>query len=185
MRTSLRVLLPLLLLAPAVPAGAKVVDSAPDGFTVQSTAIIAAAPQRVYRNLIDDVGRWWSSEHTFSRTASNLFIEGHAGGCFCERLPNGGDARHMVVVFADPYRLLRLQGGLGPLQNLAVVGTLTFTFVPEGAGTRVTLVYTVGGYRPGGLAELAPSIDRVLTEQLERLARFVETGNPEVPAQGK
>jgi hypothetical protein len=176
--------LPLLLLALAVPAGAKVVDSAPDGFTVQSTATIAAAPQQVYRTVIDEVGSWWSPAHTFSGKSSNLFIEGHAGGCFCERLQNGGSVRHMVVVFADPYRVLRLQGGLGPLQSLAVSGTLTFTLAPEGAGTRVSLVYTVGGYRSGGLAALAPAVDGVLAEQLERLARFVETGSPAAPPNG-
>jgi uncharacterized protein YndB with AHSA1/START domain len=178
MRNALRAVLTMFLLAPAVPAGARVLDSAPDGFTVQSNAGIAAPPARVYRTLIDEVGHWWSPDHTFSHQASNLSLQGRAGGCFCEALPSGGDVRHMTVVYADPYRLLRLRGGLGPLQSLAVTGTLTFTFAPEGAGTAVTLVYTVGGYRPGGLAELAPEVDRVTSEQLERLKRYVETGSP-------
>jgi hypothetical protein len=32
---------------------------------------------------------------------------------------------------------------------------------------------------PGGLAAIAPAVDAVLAEQLQRLKRFVETGRPE------
>ena len=164
------------LTAPA--AHAEVADSAPGGFTVSTAATIAAAPQTVYRRVVEDVGRWWSPEHTFSGKASNLFIEGRPGGCFCERLPAAGGVRHMVVVFADPPKTLRMDGALGPLQALAVTGAMTWTFTPKGAGTEVSLVYTVGGYRPGGLAALAPGVNAVLEEQLARLKRFVETGRP-------
>ncbi len=162
----------------APTARAAVVESAPGGFTVRTTATIAAAPQEVYRRMVEDVGRWWSPEHTFSGRASNLFIEGRPGGCFCERLPAAGGVRHMVVVFADPPKTLRMQGGLGPLQALAVTGTMTWTFAPKGPGTELQLLYTVGGYRPGGLEAVAPTVDAVLAQQVARLKQFVETGSP-------
>jgi hypothetical protein len=36
----------------------------------------------------------------------------------------------------------------------------------------------VGGYAPKGLADLAPVVDGVLTEQLRRLKNFVVHGKP-------
>ena len=51
-----------------------------------------------------------------------------AGGCLCEKIPaEGGSVEHLRIVFARPGRLLRAQGGLGPLQGEAVVGTLTWS----------------------------------------------------------
>ena len=46
-------------------------------------------------------------------------------------------------------------------------------------GTRFEWSYTVGGYMPGGLAAIAPPVDAVLGDQLNRLKRFVESGRPE------
>ena len=35
-----------------------------------------------------------------------------------------------------------------------------------------------GGFRDGGFPAVAPAVDGVLSEQLQRLKRFVETGKP-------
>ena len=50
---------------------------------------------------------------------------------------------------------------------------------PNGA-TRLQYRYAVGGYSPEGLAELAVPVDQVQLGQLQRLQRYVETGNPEL-----
>jgi uncharacterized protein YndB with AHSA1/START domain len=177
--------LPGLLLAGA--AGAAVLDSADHGFTVQNTVEVAAAPGPVYAALVQRVGAWWSSDHTFSGDAANLSIDPRPGGCFCERLPDGGGVIHLTVVYADPGKLLRLRGGLGPLQGTSAAGSLTFALSPvEGSEgqtpedrTRVELTYQVGGYLPDGLDGWAAAVDGVLAEQLGRLARYAETGSPE------
>ena len=155
----------------------EVLDSAPSGFTVRSSVTIAESPARVYRNLVE-VGSWWSSAHTFSGDAKNLSIRARAGGCFCEQLNRGGATRHLEVVHVVPGRLLRLRGGLGPLQEMAVSGVLTFTLTPSGESTEVELKYSVGGYRAGGMEPLAAPVDQVLAEQLTRLKNFSETGSP-------
>ena len=73
-------------------------------------------------------------------------------------------------------------GGLGPLQAMAVSGSMTFTLAAtDGGGTRLEYVYAVGGYSPDGLDELAEPVDRVQLGQLQRLQRFIETGNPDAP----
>ena len=104
------------------------------------------------------------------------------GGCFCESLPNGGSVRHLEVVYADPGNALRLIGGLGPLQATATTGAMTWQLAKVDGGTKITLTYTVGGYVPQGLDSWAQAVDGVVGEQLERLARFIETGDPEETA---
>ncbi len=43
------------------------------------------------------------------------------GGCFCELIPDGaGEIEHMRVIYTRPGVTLRLQGGLGPLQEVGV-----------------------------------------------------------------
>jgi uncharacterized protein YndB with AHSA1/START domain len=167
----------VLTLAVAGPVLAEVKSVAPNGFEVASVAMIAAPADRVYAAL-GDVGRWWSSAHTFSRDAANLSIELRAGGCFCEALKNGGSVQHMQVVYAAPSEGLRLRGALGPLQTEGVDGTLSWTLKPVEGGTSVTQTYVVGGYIRNGMEQWAPRVDRVLDEQLQRLKSFAEGKSP-------
>ena len=163
----------ILVLAVAGPAAAEVKSVAPNGFEVASVVTIAAPADRVYWAL-GEVGRWWDPSHTFSHDAANLSLELRAGGCFCERLKDGGSVQHMQVVYAAPGQGLRLRGALGPLQTEGVDGTLSWTLKPGEGGTSVTLSYVVGGYIRSGMEQWAPRVDRVLDEQLQRLKGFVE-----------
>jgi hypothetical protein len=156
------------------PLMAEVKDSTAAGFTIQDTMIIAANPDAVYHSLIADVGRWWDSAHTFSGNAGNLSIDDRAGGCFCEKLDNGGSVRHLEVVFAEPGKTLRMIGGLGPLQSMAVTGSMTWSLSKTDIGTNVKVIYSLGGYRPGGLQKMAPLVDKVMAEQLKRLKNYIE-----------
>jgi hypothetical protein len=163
------------LLAPAAISAA-VADSSAAGFTVKITVNIQSTPEDVYRRLVHNVGDWWNSAHTFSGDAHALTIDNRAPGCFCERLPNLGTARHMEVVVAAPGEKLVMLGALGPLQPLAVTGAMTFLLSPDGGGTKLVVTYAVGGYSPAGLNALAAPVDSVLTEQLTRLKNYVERG---------
>jgi uncharacterized protein YndB with AHSA1/START domain len=170
----MRGLVPLALVsAVAGPASAEVKSATPTGFEVVTTATISAPADRVYAAL-GEIGRWWSPSHTFSRDAANLSIELHAGGCFCERLKDGGSVQHLQVVYAAPGQGLRLRGALGPLQTEGVDGTLSWTLKPGEGGTIVTSSYVLGGYIRSGMEQWAPRVDRVLDEQLQRLKSFVE-----------
>src|SRR5579864_519416 len=106
-----------LTLVPAwVLAG--VTDSSSNGFTLKITLNVQALPDEVYRRLIQNVGDWWDSQHTFSGSSHNLSIEEKAMGCFCEKLPGGGVVRHMELVSLAPGKSLGLTGALGPLQSI-------------------------------------------------------------------
>jgi uncharacterized protein YndB with AHSA1/START domain len=172
----MRYLVPALALALAfaTPAAAEVKSATPAGFEVQSTLVVAATPEQTYA-MLGRIGQWWNKDHSWSGDAANLNLELRAGGCFCERLKAGGGVEHMRVVYAEPGKQLRLQGGLGPLQAEAVAGTLTWTLKAVPGGTEVTQNYVVGGYVRGGADKFAAPVDMVLGQQLAglqgRLAR--------------
>ncbi|HEV2748151.1 MAG TPA: SRPBCC family protein [Allosphingosinicella sp.] len=164
------------LAALAAPASAEVKSAAPGGFEVESRAIVAANAAQTYAAL-GRIAEWWNGEHTYSGDAANLRLEARAGGCFCETIPKGGGSiEHMRVVYAQPGVTLRLQGGLGPLQQYGVAGTLTWSLKPAANGTAITQTYVVGGYIPGGADKLAPMVDKVLAEQLGRLQKRLGPG---------
>ncbi len=167
----------LFCVAASAWATAEVGDSSAGGFTVKLTYSIQAAPDEVYRRLIH-IGDWWDSEHTFSDDAHNLTIEEKAGGCFCEKLPNGGSVRHLEVLFVAPGKTLRMGGGLGPLQGIASSGSMTIKLSPAGGGTKLEMTYAVAGYLPSGMNTLAAPVDSVLAGQFTRLKNSIERGDP-------
>jgi uncharacterized protein YndB with AHSA1/START domain len=108
----------VLAIASLSPLRADVIDASATGFTVKTTADIAAPPAKVYDAVVTRVGSWWAASHTWSGTPQNISIEGRAAGCFCEKLDSGGSVQHMAVLLAEPGETLRMSGGLGPLQEI-------------------------------------------------------------------
>ena len=159
-------------------AHAEVADSSATGFTVKFTVNVQAPPADAYRKFVRNVGDWWSSDHTFSHDAHNLSIEEKAGGCLCEKLPEGGGVRHLEVVNFAPGKQLVMSGGMGPLQSLATAGSLTIRFTPADGGTKVDVVYTVVGYLAAGMNTWAAPVNGMLTETFDRFRNYVERGDP-------
>lgn len=161
----------------AAPLRAEVVSSAETGFVIRQAADVTASPDEAWSQLLGPAG-WWSGKHTYSGDAANLSIDPRAGGCFCEVLPSAvspraaprGSVEHMRVVYAENRRVLRMTGGLGPLQSEAVQGTLTIALKPIDGGTRIMWEYVVGGFMRQKFDAMAPMVDGVLGEQLSRLA---------------
>jgi hypothetical protein len=151
----------------ASPAAAEVRSATPAGFEVESRVTVPASPAEAYAAL-GRIGEWWNPAHTYSGKATNLRLDLKAGGCFCETTEGGGAIEHLRVVYAQPGTMLRLQGGLGPLQAEGVAGALTWTLKPVAGGTEIVQSYVVGGYVRGGAEKLASPVDQVMREQLER-----------------
>jgi pimeloyl-ACP methyl ester carboxylesterase len=166
-----------LVLAAATPALAALGKVTPSGYVVTIKASIKVRPRAVF-TAMQQVGRWWSNEHTYSGNAGNMTLASQAGGCFCERW-NHNSIEHARVLYFDAEKFaLRLQGGLGPLQEMAVNGIMDFRFEPRGDDTSLTLTYRVRGSADAGLDKTAAVVDRVLSEQVARLVLFAETGSP-------
>ena len=138
----------------AVSAQAAVKEVKDGAFTIEAVVLAEAAPAKVYADLLRP-SAWWIPAHTWSGSARNLKLEGKAGGCFCEKLADGGSVQHGRVIFARPGQLLRLDAALGPLQDMAVVGVLTFSLAPDAGGTRITMSYKVSGAMSMDAAKLA------------------------------
>jgi hypothetical protein len=154
-----------LLLYAANPILADVVNAAPGGFEVRETVHVASSPDKAYAVLLTP-SHWWDSEHTFSGNAANLTLDAHAGGCWCESLPDGGSVQHMTVVYVAPGKLMRLRGALGPLQSMAVEGVMTCS--------DIVLSYAVAGMSPQGFDSLSKAVDQVLAEQIGRLKKLLD-----------
>lgn len=163
----------LLLLTTVCRAETNVIAVSDAGFIVQNTATIDAPPAEVWQALVNNVDNWWPKAHSWWGEESVFSIEPVAGGFFCE--VNGErSAQHMQIVFVDPSKLLRMTGGLGPLQGLGVFGALDWQFTEKNHKTEVTLIYRVQGYLPDGFASLAPIVANVQGVQLDGLVKFVE-----------
>jgi len=171
-----------LSLIAACPAAAAVADSAANGFTVKISIAIAAPPDEVYQKLVHNIGDWWSPQHTFSRDSHNLTIDARPMGCWCEKF-GAAAVRHMEVIAAVPGKALVMLGAVGPLQAMAVTGSMSFDFAADKGGTKLDVTYAVGGYLAAGLNTLANPVDAALAEQLTRLKNFVEIGRPVPPTQ--
>lgn len=178
MRHAVAAVVSSILLATAAPARGEVIDVAQGGFTVRTAADVSAIPRAVYLGLVVWIGSWWDSEQTYSGDARNMQIDPTNGGCWCERLPNGGGVEHGRIVWLDPEKTVRFIAVPGPLQEMPVQGIMTWTFRAGTAGTRVEMTYTAGGYVKGGFAPVAKVADQVLTAQVQRLKRFIEVGKP-------
>jgi hypothetical protein len=160
-------------------ARAEVISAAATGFSIRHVVEMPNAPAPTVWAALSDVARWWDPEHTYSGNARNLDLDPVVNGCLCEKLSLYAGIEHARVIYALPAKTLRLSGALGPLQEFGVTGSLTWQIDAAGAGSRLTMTYSVGGYADRPLADWAPIVDQVLGTQVKRLGRYVNTGTPE------
>ncbi len=169
-----------ILSALSSPAFAEVKATSETGFNVVHIAEVAAPPDVVWKRLLAPKD-WWNKAHSWSGSSEGFYIDPQANGCFCElfqekgadgKVKTVGSVEHMRVIFAQPGKVLRMQGALGPLQSEAVIGTLTVAMEPvKGSeNTKLSFSYVVGGYMRYKVAEIAPAVDTVLGEQFKNLA---------------
>ena len=174
------------VLAISAPAAAEVKNATETGFNVVHFAAVSVEPDIIWKRLIAPK-TYWSKTHSWSGSSDGFYIDAQAGGCFCElfqekgadgKTITTGSVEHMRVIFAQPGKVLRMQGALGPLQSEAVLGTLTVAMEPskDGKGTKLSFSYVVGGYMRYKVADIAPAVDKVLGEQFKSLiAPFAST----------
>ncbi len=158
---------------------AEIKDQADNGFNIVHIATVDAAPDVIWKRLIAPKD-YWSKSHSWSGSVDGFTIDPRAGGCFCEFILDKdakgksktiGSVEHMRVIFAQPGKVLRMQGALGPLQSEAILGTLTVALNPakDAKGTTVSFSYVVGGYMRYKTADIAPAVDKVIGEQFAGL----------------
>jgi uncharacterized protein YndB with AHSA1/START domain len=160
----------------ATSAQAAVLSTSSVGFQIENRATVAASPEQVWTAL-GEIGSWWSSEHTYSGSASNMTMPLKVGACFCEALPGGGVEHGRVIAVLPEQKLLRVQAALGPLQDKGVAAVLTFQVKPITGGSEIVESYNVGG-ATAEVIQMAPVVDQVLAAQLKGLKAYVDPHMP-------
>ena len=155
-------------------ATAEVLDADKHGFTLQLEVTVAATRAVAWTAAVENIDQWWNADHTISGKASLLSIDARPLGCFCEA--TGGGVVHLTVTTVSRDVNLRMTGGLGPLGLMGVNGNMTWEFFDVEGGTRIRFSYAVGGYSPEGLDSLAPAVDFVLGDALQRLKNYIDAG---------
>jgi uncharacterized protein YndB with AHSA1/START domain len=156
---------------------ADVSDLSPTGFQLKITTRIAAPADKVFATIVQPA-KWWSPSHTYSQSAANLSIDAKAGGCFCEALPDGGSVQHLTVATVMPGKMLRMRGALGPFQGSGIEGSMTWSLESAGNETNLTVTYDLGGHMVGGFGDWPQKANGMVSEQVARLKKYLETGAP-------
>ena len=159
------------LLSGSTAASADVANLTANTFIVHHVVELDMAPGEAFAKFAK-LPRWWNPEHTYSGSTSNLRLKLRAGGCLCERLPDGGSVEHMRVSLVQPGERLVLTGALGPLLFQGVAGVMDVQFQKTSHATLVTMDYRVAGFAYGNAEKIAPLVDKVLGEQMARYAAF-------------
>lgn len=150
----------VLLLSISPSLSAKVLAVNEHGFIVENSVSTNQSATLVWQALVNDIDKWWPKDHSWWGEKGKFTLNAKAGGCFCE-VSGNKSAQHMRIVFVEPSKLLRMSGGLGPLQGMGMNGALTWVITEEQGNTMITLTYRVHGINPGGFQELAPIVANV------------------------
>ncbi len=152
---------------------AEVSGASPSGFTVTQSVTTTASVKHAWQGMTGRIDQWWNPEHTWSGDAGNLYIKLAIGGCFCEHLKPSGEVEHLRIIYFDPGREVRFDGALGPLQSMAAQGRMIWKIDPVQSGSTITFTYLISGSVDGGFEAIAPAVDGVIQQQIERLAVFL------------
>ena len=171
LKTSIVLIFSLLAVLP-LSLWAEVTNMNDGGFTSVNTAEVSATPVEVYA-AIENIGDWWNPSHGYTGDAGNFYFDARIGGCFCEKLPNGGNVEHLRIIYLAPGDEVRFEGALGPLQGMPTSGRMIWKIAPTQSGSTITFTFHVFGFMEGGFEGLAPAVDGVVGEQLQRLAALL------------
>lgn len=148
-------------------AAADIIASGQDHYVLRHEAQSELPPDLLWDRLIE-VSTWWHPDHTYSGESSNLSLDPKAGGAWREDWA-GGSVIHGSVLYASPPHMLRLEAPFGPLQGMAVNVVWSISIQPSETGSLVMFDEIATGASASGLEQLAPAVDGVKQEALERL----------------
>ncbi|TQV89719.1 ATPase [Aliikangiella coralliicola] len=152
---------------------AEIIAANENYFEVKFSSTVKAPVEKLNSTLVD-IAKWWNPEHSYAGKSENLTLDLTKLHCFCEKFDGGGFVRHMDIGYFQPEKMLRLLGGLGPLQSLPVDGVLDFSIKSQSAeSSLLTVTYKVSGVGVG-LKNWAKPVHGVIGEQFSRLKQQAE-----------
>jgi len=155
------------MLSLVLNANAEVQVSHTDGFIVSQQRTLQANTDAVFTRMTAGLSIWWDANHSFSGSSANLKPD---RDCLCEAWDENL-VRHLNTVSWIAGDKVILQGGMGPLKELGLSGTMIWSVTATSArDTVVHWKYHVSGIADADLLALAPVVDGVLSGQMDRLA---------------
>ncbi|RIJ23531.1 hypothetical protein D1224_04515 [Henriciella barbarensis] len=153
-----------------LPASAEVVMATADHYTLRHEAVSKLSVEEIWERLIQP-DTWWHPDHTYSGDAEHLWLNPNAGGPWMESW-EGNVVEHGRVLSILENRMLRLDAPFGPLQGLGVqvVWTITLEADVESGNTKIVFDEVANGSSQSDLAQIAPAVDIVKQQAIERLA---------------
>lgn len=159
-------------------AFAEIKKSSSTGFVIEIEHQLEVDAKTAYSKLAGDFNKWYDPSHSYSQKAENLSLDLDKH-CMYEKLDDGGFVRHMEIVFHQPGKMLRMTGGLGPLQGMGVSGAMTWEFKEEKGKASVKMTYAVSGADYLQLDKIAVPVEQVLSQQTMRFKNWCNTGSVE------
>ena len=169
-QAAIRLLAWIVILAAPLHSVAQVKEVSEGGFLISISRTVDLSAADAYAAFVDDFSEWYDASHSYTGKGENLSLDLREH-CMLERLPDGGFVRHMEVVFHQPGKMLRMTGGLGPLQGMGVAGAMTFSFSENEGQTTISMSYSVSGGHHLKLDKLAGPVNSVLNLQLDGLQK--------------
>ena len=161
----------MLLMMMTTAVSGDVSKSADNGFIVQHSVTVSHDKATVFKTMTSEVGKWWNSEHSFSADANNMHIDEN---CFCERWADNLVSHLDTVMWLENSKVI-MEGGLGPLKELGLNGTMVWSLASsDSVTTHINWKYHVYGFSDTSLTELAVAVDGVLKEQIDRLVNYLD-----------
>ena len=153
-------------------AQAAIIKSSEAGFIIEHSANVDQSNTSVFSNMTDQIDQWWNPDHSYSGNSTNMTLDQQ---CFCERWDDNLVFHLNTLTWIKNSQVV-LQGGLGPLKDFGLQGTMIWSLVaPDENSTKITWKYYVNGLTDTDLVALAPVVDAVLAEQLSRLLKHIES----------
>lgn len=160
------------------PTRAEPIETSPDGFHLSLTRTSTLSEADVLAKL-SNLPAWWSSDHTYSGNADNLSLSSlDPGGVWLEQSDTIAVQHGRVIsnIERGSDRVIRFDAAFGPLQEIGAKGILSVTISPETDSStpdlsQISFSYYVTGASFLGLDQWAGPVDRVLSEQIDRLAQ--------------
>ncbi len=175
----------ILTLTGAQIAGAGVIKSSPDHFTLKQEATSELSPEELWDKLLEP-SLWW--HHSYSGDVQNMSLDPKINGLWKEEWADGSVIHGRILYISDG-KQIRFDAPFGPLQAMAITDVWTITIAPDGeTGSIVTFDEVANGSSESGLDKLADVVDQVKTEAILRLVAndgiLVESGEeaPEDPS---
>lgn len=140
---------------------------------VVRTVTVKAAPERAFALFTTHAERWWpASHHIGKQPFVAVVMEPRTGGRWFERDAEGGECPWGEVIAWEPPKRILLAWRLNRQfeYDPTFLTEVELTFVPEGAGTRVTLEHRNLERFGADLVEFAASLNGGWTAILESFA---------------